>query len=236
MREALFPRFVFGGEILRPLAVPGVAVAAFGFNFGNGVAFHAVAAGEDRAVRADFVEARPERRSIRIVDDAFVAVDFRFANAGELYGLEPIYSGVDSGDDFGGGLFDAHEQVENADAFGAAKGGEFELARGTWFEGAFVVLRTPGGEDTVHADLRRENALNAAVECFGAGFAAGFIDEAELRASANVAHELQEADHGLVVEGNVAVVTVAGWMELRPAAIWILRGEDVIESFEEGFF
>ena len=68
--HALDPRRILVSEQRRRVgAVPGVARAPLELDLGEPVANDAVAAGEDRAIRADLVEPRPDGRRGRIVGD-----------------------------------------------------------------------------------------------------------------------------------------------------------------------
>lgn len=222
------PGGVAAGDFVAPGAVPCVSVSAFGLDIGESIFHDRIASEEDGAVGRQFVESRPERRGGGIGFDLSVSVAGDEADAGEGGSGEPGGAGVDGGLDGGGGGFEAHEQAEDAGAFGAAERGGFEGSAGSGFEGYFVVLGAPDGEGAVGSDLSAEDGVDAAVERLAGGVAGFLGEEGELGLVPDFAEEFEQADHGAVVEGDVTVVAGAGRVGLGPAPAGVLRGEDMV--------
>src|SRR5215216_3536756 len=134
--QALLPRrVVFVDELQRLFRVPAVAVASLGLDLKDAVADDAVAPLEDGAVGADLVEARPERRRLRVFDDraleAARLVLVRLldpAEAGELRRLEPGDGRLDGLHDARVGALDAHQEACDGDAFARGERDGLELA------------------------------------------------------------------------------------------------------------
>ncbi len=97
-----------------------------------------------------------------------------------------------------------------------------------------IVLRAPDGEFALLDHLGFENALDGFIDGeFGAG-AFGIAEEYIVGAARrDVAQGFQDADHGVVIVGNVAPIPVAKGIELRPSAVGILRLEQVLEAAPE---
>lgn len=172
---AFFPLGVFlFEEVGGPVAVPGVSVATFAADFGEGGFGDSVAVAEDGFVGFEVVEAGPEGWCAGGWDDDFVVVGGLDADVLDFGGLEPGDGAFDGGFDFGGWVFEADEEACDADGFGAAEGGEFVGARGCGGEGFLVVLGAPDGGFAVDVDLAFEDAADAEIEGFGGGGAVFF--------------------------------------------------------------
>ena len=92
----------------------------------------------------------------------------------------------------------------------------------------------PGGQPAVDPDLAAEDAGDSRREGPIGGLAARAIDEPEAIGPRHVADELQEVDHRVVVECDIAGVPRAGRVRLRPSAVRVLRGQQVVERPDEG--
>ena len=94
-----------------------------------------------------------------------------------------------------------------------------------------VVLSAPHRQAAVHADLGLEDEGDAALDRFARAGATPRVNERERRLPAGrVAQHLHHAHHRVVVERDVARVVVAEREELRPAAVGILRREQIVEA------
>ena len=244
-RQGFFPLgVVFFEQVFGPVAIPGVAVAAFVAELGVGFEGDAVAIAEEWLLGLEVVEAGPEARGFAVLDDgavffAIFVFDFLDANVVERVICEPSNGGLDGADDFGRWLIDAHQKAGDADGLGAAEGGEFVGAGECGLEVDFIVLSAPDGGFAIDDDLAAEDALDALIEGATGLLALLVGEELVLRVRLRIcdlAKEFEESDHGAVVEGNVAVVFVAGRMELGPAAIAVLGAVDVVEPADKGFF
>ena len=96
------------------------------------------------------------------------------------------------------------------------------------------MLRAPGGELAVHFDLALEDAVHAALERAPRRAALFLLHELVAWVSGDFAQENHQPHHGVVVEGDMAVIFVRGWRGiLRPATVRILSLENVSESARE---
>src|ERR1044071_7223339 len=149
--QVLLPRrVVFVDELRRLFRVPAVAVAALWFDLHDVVADDVVAPFEDGAVGADLVEARPERRGLRVFDDrALESAGLRLvllldpADTGELRGVEPGDGRLDRLDDSLVWVLDAHEEARDGDALLRGERDRLALAPGCLRGRDLVGLRTP---------------------------------------------------------------------------------------------
>ncbi len=244
-RQGFFPLgVVFFEKVFGPVAIPGVAVAAFVAELGVSFEGDAVTIAEEWLLGFEIVEAGPEAWGFAVLNDgavffAIFVFDFLDANIIEAVICEPRNGGLDGADDFGRWLIDTHEEAGDAYGLGAAEGGEFVGAGECGLEANFIVLGAPDGGFTIDDDLAAEDALDALIE--GAtGLVALLVgEELVLRVRLRIgdfAQEFEESDHGAVVEGNVSVVFVTRRVELRPAAIAVLAAVDVVEPADKGFF
>ena len=105
------------------------------------------------------------------------------------------------------------------------------LRAGAGCEGLLVVLRAPGGELAVDANLAAKNAGDAALHGARGARTARRVERRERRAlRSRVAQHFQRVRHGMVVERDVGVVTLAEQEKLRPAAVLVLGGKQVIDT------
>ena len=145
-------------------------------------------------------------------------------------GLEPGDGAFDGGDDLRRGLLDLHQEADDADAFAAGERGRLEVPRPGGLERRFVMLGAPGGELAVLLDLGAQDAVDAPGHGGAGPGAAGRIHEVEGRlAGGGVAQDGQYIDHRVVVIRDVRVVAFAEREILRPAAVLILGGEQVVD-------
>ena len=169
-RQGFFPLgVVFFEKVFGPVAIPGVAVAAFVAELGVGVEGDAIAITEEWLLGFEVVEAGPEARGFAVLDDgavffAIFVFDFLDANVVERVICEPSNGGLDGDDDFGRWLIDAHQKAGDADGLGAAEGGEFVGAGECGLEVGFIVLSAPDGGFAIDDDLAAEDALDALIE------------------------------------------------------------------------
>src|SRR5205823_8830518 len=97
----------------------------------------------------------------------------------------------------------AHQQPDDAHRFGAAEADQLVAAAGARAVIQLVVLGAPGGELTLDPDLALEDAVDAAVKGPARGPAAAGVHELVRLVAEGLPEELQEAHHGVVVEGDV---------------------------------
>ncbi len=95
----------------------------------------------------------------------------------------------------------------------------------------FVVLGAPDGELAVDDDLAFQNTLDAFLEALLYGGHALGIEEIEVVGVEDVAQEHHDAGHGVVVEGDEAVILLVGRIGLGPAAGRVLGLEDDVQAF-----
>src|SRR5437870_2757319 len=53
------------------------------------------------------------------------------------------------------------------------------------------------------------------------------------RSISNLPQEIEHLDHGIVIIGYCIVITALQWPDLRPAAVRVLGGKNIIETFHE---
>ena len=93
------------------------------------------------------------------------------------------------------------------------------------------MLGAPGGELAVLFDLGAQDAIDAPRHGGGRPGAADRVDEVIRRlSSGGSAQNGQDIDHRVVVIGDVRVVAFAQREILRPAAVGILGGEQVVDA------
>lgn len=96
------------------------------------------------------------------------------------------------------------------------------------------MLRAPDGGLTVDADLHGGDAGDAFVESGLRPLLQRGIGESEVVvALREVVEDLQDVDHGVVIERDGLVVAALDGVVLRPAAVRILRGENVVEPLRQ---
>src|SRR5690606_20435651 len=105
-------------------------------------------------------------------------------------------------------------------------------ARGGGAERERIVLLAPDGELVVGvAKLGGEDAIESELEAGGGLLAeSGGDDGVGLVGAGDVAEQLEQLGHGVVVERDAVVITAEERIHLRESTIWILRGEDVAEA------
>lgn len=212
--------------------------------FGVGLEWLAIAIAEHGLLVFQVVESGPEARGFAVFDNGavfFSFLIFDFLNANALQGVvaQPCDGGLHSADDFGRWFIDAHEEASDADGFGAAERRQFVRASERGLEADFIVLGTPDGGLSIDDDLAAKDALDALIEGAVGIFAVSVAQELVLRKSFRIGgfpQEFEESDHGPIIEGDVAVIFIAGRMELGPAAIGVLGAENVVEPAKKSFF
>src|SRR4051794_15451397 len=95
------------------------------------------------------------------------------------------------------------------------------------------MLGTPDGLLPVDDDLALEQAGNARIKRPRRRGTSRLTHEREVIRSGHLAEEIHEVDHRVVVERDVFRVALRR-ERLRPTAVRILRGEDVIDSLQHG--
>ena len=113
---------ILGEETRGPGAVVRIPRAALTLDLVQPGAHDRVATEEDRTIRAELVEARPQRWRSRIGDDppvrsALGVGDCLEAQAAYRGALEPGDSALDGGDDRGRRPLDLHQEAHDADRF-----------------------------------------------------------------------------------------------------------------------
>ncbi len=119
-------------KMLRPIAEPGVAIAAFVADFGQLPFGDAVTVRENRPIRPDFVKTGPHRRGTGSLTMTLF-VPFGDSLSGRVStripcssaSLEPGDGPFHGVDDLGAGRVEAHQQPDNADRFRPAQAGQF---------------------------------------------------------------------------------------------------------------
>ncbi len=97
------------------------------------------------------------------------------------------------------------------------------------------MLRAPDGGLAVLHDLHLHDAAEPGGEGFACAGAVRVIDKGELRqARGEVAEQLEDVGHGVVVERDFVVVYAFERPALRPAAVGKLRVENVVEPAPKG--
>src|ERR1035441_6199402 len=98
------------------------------------------------------------------------------------------------------------------------------------------MLRTPDGFLAVLHDLRLEYTTLFRSQRFGRLLALGIIKEGIARSVVGDALEqFENVRHGVVVVSDVVVITALQRINLRPAAVRELRGENEVQSLDESF-
>ena len=123
------PPRVSRGDVDAPAAVPGVAVPPLGLDLGDVVPDDPIPAAEDRSVRGDLGEPRPERRGVLVPDDHLVAVDTVLADPVDPRPLEPAGPRMDGALDLGTGVVLVHQQPQNPCALRAGQRRRLERAQ-----------------------------------------------------------------------------------------------------------
>jgi hypothetical protein len=96
------------------------------------------------------------------------------------------------------------------------------------------VLLAPDSAFAIDNNLRGEDALNPARHTLFGFFASGGRDEGELIATRGSGlQQFHDLDHRVVVERDAVVIAACERPYLRPPAVGILRGEEVVNAFEE---
>src|SRR5215204_1130948 len=238
--HTLLPRrVVLVEELQRLFGVPAVAVAPLGLYLGHAVADDAVAPLEDRAVGADLIEARPDGGRFLVGDGRPLeaaghrgVATLNPADARDLRDAEPRDGRLDRLGDARVRALDVHQEACNADALARGERNRLELSRGRGREGDLVVLCAPGGLLSLDDDLSFEDALDTALDRLFSFGAPRLVHKGVGRLSArDVAEQFEDADHRVVVVGDVRVVALAEWEVLRPAAVLVLRREQIVETF-----
>lgn len=192
--------------------------------------------GEDGLGGLEVVEAGPEDvGGVRVGDVVGLAfVVFGFAQAGEAVGVEPLQRGFDDGDDFGRGGAAAHEELHEVRGFAAAERRRLFGAGFHGLERERVMLGAPDGGLAVDADLHGGDVGDAFVERDPRPLLQRGIGEGEVVvALGEVVEDLQDVHHGIVIERDGLVVAALDGVILRPAAVRILRGENVVEALHQ---
>ena len=97
------------------------------------------------------------------------------------------------------------------------------------------MLRTPDRAPSVHDDLSFEDAFDALVDRPRGPLTPRAIDEQIIRLLINdVSQEPQHADHRVIIKGDVLVVAFSDRKVLRPAAVVVLRFQEVIKAGQKG--
>src|ERR1017187_2859880 len=98
------------------------------------------------------------------------------------------------------------------------------------------MLRTPDGHLAVLHDLRLEHATESRRQRLGGLLAPEFVKEGITRLFVGDALEqFENVRHGVVVVSDVVVITALQRINLRPAAVRELRGENEVQSLDESF-
>src|SRR5262249_19671370 len=197
-------------EVARPIAQPGVTIAPLIAERAEVVAGHAVAVGAERPVRADLIEASPHWRSIGVFLHHFIAAPRRVAvldrhdlDPFEFDRSEPGYRSLDRLDHFRAGIVKAHQQPDDADRLGPAGADQLEATAGTGLIVFLVVLGAPSSQLAVNLDLALEDARYSPIERLAGLASAPLVHEGVNRFGGGLAEEVHQADHGVVVEGDV---------------------------------
>src|SRR2546423_2999463 len=99
------------------------------------------------------------------------------------------------------------------------------------------MLCAPNRQLAVHYNLSFQDQFNSLHDSFFRTSAAiliykgvgGFL-------LGNVAQEIHNADHRVVIESDVIVVALSRWIVLRPTAICLLGLKKIIDAFEKSCF
>ena len=121
MELFLLPIGVIVGHALAPTAVPGISITSLGFDRSDVIFLDAVSPAKKGAVVGDFIKPCPHRWRFWILDDAYVAFELDLSDAGEFGRIKPCGASLDCDNNIGSGLINAHEQMQNIGAFGAAE-------------------------------------------------------------------------------------------------------------------
>src|ERR1035437_7440052 len=96
------------------------------------------------------------------------------------------------------------------------------------------MLLAPHGAAAVHNNLGGEHARNSAFEACRRARAVFFRYEGEFAVRpGNVPQQGKCVQHGVVVVGDGIVITALERPHLRPAAVWVLRGKNVIKTAQK---
>src|SRR5205085_7017422 len=182
-----------------------------------------IAPDEDRAIRSYLVEARPERRGRRVFDNYTIkAVQLRGVlflnptNAVEFCFLKPSDGRFDSINNPLVWMVNAHQKTHYPDALIAAQRDGFELSGGRRRKRYFIVLRAPDCAHTFDHDLSFEDALDSLLDRLFCLEATSFVNESVGGLTlSDVAQKSHDADHGVVVVGDVRVVALMQRVILR---------------------
>src|SRR5262249_44493515 len=221
-------------QFLRPVAQPGVAVAALVADLGQFVPGDAIAVGEDRPVGADLVEARPQGWGGCVLDHDLVPAGGGLLVLAQLHAdalepglLEPGDCRLDRRHHLGAWLFQAHQQADDPDRLGPAEADQFIAPARARAVVLLVVLGAPGGPFALHLDLAFEDALDAPTEGVFRLLAASGVHEAVALHRGDLTQKEHQADHRVVVEGDVAVGALSRRGRPGPTAPRGLRLEGV---------
>ena len=135
------------------------------------------------------------------------------------------------------GLRQGHQQAYQHGTLLRAVAGMLKDTSRSRLETILVVLLTPYGRHAIDIDLTLQDALNALIKGFGYALAGRLIEQIALvrcTAVADVVKDEEDVGDGIVVEGNVGMITLRVGPNLRPPTILVLSVEDVLQRLEEG--
>jgi len=160
-----------------------------------------------------------------------------FAQALELVGCEPGEAVLDHGAALRCNGTVAHEELEDLSAFRAAQGRWFFEAGGDGIKGEGIVLGAPDGGLTLQFDLAGDEAFYTLIKGGAGTLTERRIDKGEWGvADADGVEDFHGVQHGSVVESDGLVVTALDGIDLGPAAVRILRGEQPLDASQGSIF